>query len=209
MDYKKYVLSYQGSKLTAIISSSLLGVMVLCNLILGFSLLTKKESVVLVPPHLTSEVKVIMNKTTLGYAKAWGLFLAELLGNVTPQNLKFIRASLEPLLDPNVYQQFINVIELQTQQISVDHISMRFEPKVVQYEEENSLIFVTGQGIIIGPTGDEKRIERTYEFKIKMKDFRPLLTWVDMYQGNARTKKVRERMQKNEEKLRQKAKEED
>ena len=66
MDYKKYVLSYQGSKLTAIISSSLLGVMVLCNLILGFSLLTKKESVVLVPPHLTSEVKVIMNKTTLG-----------------------------------------------------------------------------------------------------------------------------------------------
>ena len=42
-----------------------------------------------------------------------------------------------------------------------------------------------------------------------MKDFRPLLTWVDMYQGYARTKKVRERMQKNEEKLRQKTKEED
>jgi conjugal transfer pilus assembly protein TraE len=197
MNYKQFLTSYQGSRITAAIAVCLLALMTLTNAILVFTLANRHDSVILVPPHLTEEVRVTIGKSTEGYMKAWGLFIAELIGNVSPKNLQFIRTSLEPLLAPSVYQQFVNVLELQTQQIMVDHISMRFEPKLVQYEEETGLVFVSGQGIVVGPTGDEKIMQRTYEFAVEMDDFRPLLTWIDTYPGGAQTLKVKERLEKS------------
>lgn len=198
MNYQRFLVSYQGSRLTAMVAMLLLGLMLVTNSILVFALANKHESVILVPPHLTEEVRVIIGKSTEGYVKAWGLFIAELIGNVSPKNLKFIRASLDPLLAPNVYQQFVNVLEMQAQQILVDHISLRFEPKLVQFEEETGLVFVSGQSVIQGPSGDIKNMQRTYEFTVEMDGFRPLLTWIDTYPGGARTLKVKERMDKAE-----------
>lgn len=197
MDYQKFLLSYKGSRLTSFVALSLLTAMIIINFILVISVINKRESIILIPPTLTEKVEVVKGRATEGYMKAWGLFLAELIGNVTPENITFIRATIEPLLSPKVYQQLISVIELQAKQISIDKITMSFEAKLVQYEPDEGIVFVTGESIISGPTGEQKRDSRTYEFIINMNGFKPLLDWVDTYKGNARTKKVRDRLKKS------------
>ena len=105
-----------------------------------------------------------------------------------------MRTAVEPLLSAEVWQQFVNVVEVQAEEIRLDHISIYFEPKTVIYEEESGNIFVSGLSIIKGPSGSEKRIQRTYEFRFRMGDFQPYLTWIDMYEGGARTQKVKARL---------------
>ncbi len=201
MDLQRFISSYQGSRVTALVSMSLLVVMIITNVFLVSGLVNKRESVVLIPPNLTQEVKLVQNKANEGYLKAWGLFLAELVGNVTPQNISFIRASVDPLLSPKIYQEFIDALESQAAQIKIDNISMSFEPKVVIFEEESNLVFVSGHSVIAGPAGDETRSTRTYEFMIQMNGYKPLLTWVDTYEGNAKTKKERQRIKKAKDRL--------
>lgn len=107
--------------------------------------------------------------------------------------MRFVRGAVEPLLSAEVWQQFVNVVEIQAQEISIDHISIYFEPKTVTYEEETGNVFVSGLSVIHGPTGSERRIQRTYEFRFRMGSFQPYLTWIDMYEGPARTQKVEAR----------------
>ena len=64
----------------------------------------------------------------------------------------------------------------------------------LRYEKSTGLVFVTGQSVAVGPGGDEKRKERTYEFLIEIRNFMPLLSRMDTYQGSARTSRVREKL---------------
>lgn len=194
MLFENYLASYRGMRLTVLGLCLLALIMLIANVILACALAFKKDAVVLVPPRLTEETRLVADRTNAGYEKAWGLFLAQLLGNVTPGSVKFVRTAVEPLLSAEVWQQFVNVVEVQAEEIRLDHISIYFEPKTVIYEEESGNIFVSGLSIIKGPSGSEKRIQRTYEFRFRMGDFQPYLTWIDMYEGGARTQKVKARL---------------
>ncbi len=186
-----FLQSYRGLKLVSMYLSAIVLILLFSNILLAILLYKNDETIILVPPNLSKEVRLSMQKSNIGYQKAWGLFVAELIGNVSPNNVRFVRYALEPLLSTEVYQQFVNVIEVQTQAIRLDHISMHFEPKSITYEEATNLVFISGISIIKGPTGEERQIHRTYEVKFKMRDFQPFLTWVDMYEGAPQTQKVR------------------
>ena len=55
------------------------------------------------------------------------------------------------------------------------------------YEYETGHVFVTGYSLVSGPSGDEQRQTRTYEFDIDIEQYRPKLSWMDTYEGQART----------------------
>ena len=65
------------------------------------------------PPTLSETAEVSRNQATQPYLESWGLYLAELMGNVTPGNVSFIRVAIEPLLSPAVYQQVVDALEIQ------------------------------------------------------------------------------------------------
>ena len=87
MLFENYLASYRGMRLTVLGLCLLALIMLIANVILACALAFKKDAVVLVPPRLTEETRLVADRTNAGYEKAWGLFLAQLVGNVTPGSL--------------------------------------------------------------------------------------------------------------------------
>jgi hypothetical protein len=75
---------------------------------------------------------------------------AQLLGNVTPGTVDFVKERLTPLLSPSIYQDVIDAIEIQAQQIKNDRVTMRFEPRFVEYEPKSDKVFVYGYSYVKG-----------------------------------------------------------
>lgn len=198
MDYKKFMSSWAGSRKLNTVFLICICNLTAANTVLVLLLAFNKEEIVLVPPHMNGEIRAAVNRTTESSARAWGLYFAGLLGNVTPDSLHFIKSALEPMVSPDVYQEVSSALAVQAEQIAEDHISMRFEPKIVQFEEKTKLVFITGRSIVKGPSGEEKRQDRTYEFKIDMNGYQPLLSWINTYEGGARTEKIKDRLERTE-----------
>lgn len=131
--------------------------------------------------------------------EAWGFAFAQLLGNVTPGTVDFVKERITPLLSPSIYQDVIDAIEIQAQQIKNDRVTMRFEPRFVEYEPKSDKVFVYGYSYVKGASSNEERSERSYEFAIKISNYAPVLDYIDTYVGKPRTKTVLEQLQRKEE----------
>ena len=69
-----------------------------------------------------------------------------MLGNVTPDNAKYIKKSILPFASPEIYHQVDDLISLQSANLIEDRISMQFTPENVFVEKGKT--FVTGKGEI-------------------------------------------------------------
>ncbi len=191
MKLAAFLQTWQGVLMENRWQRAALAILVVANLLLAVATFSRNTVVVLQPPGLSASAEVARSHASQSYLEAWGLCLAELIGNVTPGNLRFIRETLEPLLSPTVYADVMRVLESQAQQIREDRITLRFQPRLVQFEAVSGKVFITGYSRIAGPAGDAERQTRTYEFVLEIDHYRPLLTWMDTYEGQARTQKVR------------------
>lgn len=169
------------------------------NILLASSVLFQKPTVVLVPPDLEKPAKVGAKSADAAYIEAWALFAGNLLGNVTPGSVDFVRNALGRLVSPDIYHGVASLLETQARQIKDDNVTLSFIPAQVMFEPETGLVFVTGTARLTGASGHSKREERTYEFRIAAREHAPVITWVDTYLGAPRTKQIRERMKKEDE----------
>jgi hypothetical protein len=64
--------------------------LVASNLVSAVALLHAERTVVLVPPGLEGPVEVARESAAREVKEAWALYLAELLGNVSPANAEFL-----------------------------------------------------------------------------------------------------------------------
>jgi len=64
----------------------------------------------------------------------WGLFFAQLLGNVTPGNADLILPALGPLLAPALYQSVRDAVAEQLALFTREQLTTRYEPRQVQYD---------------------------------------------------------------------------
>ena len=119
-------------------------------------------------------------------------------GNITPSNVDFLKDRLKPLLSPAIYSDVIDTLEMQAQNIKDDRITMRFEPRFVEYEKTTDRVFVYGYSFVKGATGDEERDDRTYEYKIKISNYAPMILDLNTYEGKPRTERVLDQLQKQE-----------
>jgi conjugal transfer pilus assembly protein TraE len=152
--------------------------------------------VIIKPETLGSEAWITRAASSQSYKEAWGLFFAQLSGNVTPDTVDFIKERLKPLLAPAIYSEIIDALETQSLGIKQDRISIRFEPRFVEYEKKSDRVFVYGYSFIKGSTGDEERQERTYEYSIKVANYAPLITDLNTYQGKPRTESLLLKLEK-------------
>lgn len=164
----------------------------------SFALMNKSERVVLEPVTLTSKAWLGKNEASREYKTSWGSYLALLIGNVTPDKLNFIKKRIKPLLAPSIYDSTMQAFEQQAQDLRQNHVSMRFELNKVDYEPSTNKVFVYGYRYSHGSGTDKPiRSPRTYEFKIRVREFTPEVYFINTYEGRPRTQKVL-RMMKNE-----------
>ncbi len=194
MKFDIFLQTWQGTQRENRWQRALIAVLVVANLLLSIAALSKNTVVAIQPPTLSTSAEIARNHATEPYLESWGLYLAQLIGNVTPGNVSFVRKAIEPLLAPAVYQDVIATLERQSAQIQEDKVTLKFQPRQVVYETQTGHVFVTGYSLVAGPSGDDTRQTRTYEFDIDIEQYRPKLNWMTTYEGRARTQRVREKL---------------
>ena len=197
MELKKYLSTFHGLKTEAYFSRMVTTILLLLCLFLVAVLASRPTIVTIQPWTLSEDAQVTRDDASRSYIEAWGFALAELIGNVTPGNVKFIGDRLKPLLDPKIYHTVLEGLEANAQQLVDDRVTMRFEPRRVAYEKSTGKVFVTGYSFVRQGLSfeTEKREERTYEFVIRIANYAPLIFSIDTYLGYPKTREV---IEKNE-----------
>lgn len=152
-------------------------------------LYAKNTIVTVTPPNLDVPVTITKNGADQGFKKAWGYFVADLMGNVTPSNVGFIQKSLVDILTSSVYHDIQENLAEQARQVSDEGISTEFEIQAVTYQQTSDLIFVSGKSITRGPFGDPDIKQRTYELKVEIRNYKPQISHLDAYEGGPRTRR--------------------
>ena len=88
--------------------------LIAANIILGCFLFTKETTVVMQPWTLTQTAQLENKAASRSYKEAWALAIAEMLGNLTPNNVDFVVDRLRPLLDPSIYNEVVRNANEQT-----------------------------------------------------------------------------------------------
>lgn len=187
MNWKKFFGSWDGMRLQNRAQRYMIFCLIASNVVIGLVAFGRSEVVVLTPPVLEKPVKVARDHSDQSYAEAWSVVLADLLGNVTPASVDYVKRLVAPMLAPTVYQEVTNALVRQAEQIKLDRVTTSFEPREVIYEPKTTKVFVMGNSVVSGPVGRDERTPRTYEFIVKVRNYQPYVTHVDTYRGHART----------------------
>lgn len=171
------------------ISRIFIGMSLASNLVLGILLMAKNEKIVLVPANLGNNAAVASNAADENYKTAWALFIAKFLGNITPGNIDFVKSKIATYMSPEVYGTIREAIEAQADAIRNDGITVSFSERAVTYEPTTDRVFVTGITRTEDRSGNNESIERTYEMRIAIRNFVPVVTYFDLYRGQPMTEK--------------------
>jgi conjugal transfer pilus assembly protein TraE len=165
---------------------------------LSYVLMKVDRTVVMVAPDQGRSDEVSQAGANRSYLEAWAFHLASTLGNVTPDNVAFVKDRLAPLLCPSVYRDAMVALSDQASTIQRERVSISFEPRLVLYEEETNKIFVNGLAVNRAVMGTESRYQRTFEFVINIRDYRVEVCGLQAYEGGPRTEKVLAEMKQRE-----------
>ncbi|RMD68835.1 MAG: sex pilus assembly protein [Gammaproteobacteria bacterium] len=146
---------------------------------------TRHERLVLVPPHLQDKAKVAYDAASAEYFKAWGLFVATLIGNITPENVDFVADAVSPLFSSRIYP----AVRTQILSLAKDPVFGKaaavnyFAPRQVVYEPATSRVFVVGDMVVstFEKVGEIEHV--VYEMKFSMQAGLPVIEAFDSYPG--------------------------
>lgn len=154
-------------------------VMVLSNVLLLIHCLNRKPAVEMTMPFMDGQIGIHSGEASQVYYEWWGLSLAELLGNINPQNLSFVESRLQSLLSPNLYQQVHETLNQQFHQLRQDQVSLSFEPLQLEFDETTHEVRVTGNSAL---SSGHQRLsgQKTFAFQFNLIRYRPVLSAIQI-----------------------------
>lgn len=187
MLFKKYQLSLADLARNNATKNIIIAVLLLTNFLSVWGWFSSTETVVMVPPTLDERVIVSANQASEGYKTAWGLHVAQLLGNITPGNADFIGEQIGAIFAPGAFRNLQETILGQIEAITEDRITVSFEPRELLYENESDKVFVYGLFRSSGAGGRPQEFSRTFEMRIDMRFGQPWVTHFVAYEDLPRT----------------------
>ena len=118
---------------------------------------------ILIPPGLSEKSEIAKNKASEGYKKAWGMYTATLIGNVTPENADFVLDSFSGMVTGEIRSIVTEQIAQELDTLKQEKVSSTFEIVRVTYEPESDKVFVTGRNRMTGAGGKSSPTEQTFE----------------------------------------------
>ena len=187
MKLSEFLATWRGTTLENRIWRIAIIVLAVSNLVLVGLVGQVERTVVLVPPVLEGEVTIAREYASQEVEESWGLYVAELLGNVSPETVDALTRVLDPLLSGGLRRTVMKAITEQTEEIKRENVAMRFAPRQVSYDQATHTVFVTGQHKTESPAAKPVTNERTYELRVEFRNYRPLLTHLEVYRGPPQT----------------------
>jgi len=145
--------------------------------------LKKDTAVILIPPGLSEKSEIAKNKASEGYKKAWAMYTATLIGNVTPENANFVLESFVGMVTSDIRSIVTEQITQELEILKQEKVSSTFEVVQVAYEPETDKVFVTGRNRMTGAGGKSTPTDQTFEFKIDVQQYSPIITQMASYAG--------------------------
>lgn len=149
--------------------------------------ISKDRITVLVPPTLNEVTSISKRSADGGYKKGWAMFVAGLLGNITPGNADTVVETLQLIMSPRVFSELRNSVAQDVEMIKKDGVSIAFEQKTVLYERESDKVFVIGRTGISNAAGVVTKFDRVFEMRVVIENGQPQVVELDAYQGKPRT----------------------
>ena len=134
-----------------------LAVMVLANALLVVALVNKAHTVVMVPPALADTAEITQGRANDATLSAWGLSVANLVGNATPSNMPLILETLRSLMTPSAYQTISDQLTRQARDLQNDQLTLSFSARDLRVDSDTGRVFVTGMGPALAEHGDGAR----------------------------------------------------
>ncbi|MCO6440237.1 MAG: conjugal transfer protein TraE [Nitrococcus mobilis] len=157
-----------------------LGLLV-ANVVLAVAVFSVRTVVTIQPPGLNEAVRITQNEANAAYKKAWGLFVANLLGNVKPGSADFIVAALTPLLASDLYRPVVDAIRNQAAKIDRARVATTFTAHKVLYDPKTDTVYVRGRQTSAGPGSDSVTDDRTYELVVSIRGYKPVISEFKVY----------------------------
>jgi len=163
------------------------GLMFLC-ITLTIAVLVKKPVVVAIPTQFNGTHEIAANTANAQYKQDWGLAFAEILGNTTPNNISAVINIIKPYLHPAIYQKTVTGLREEGNSLQEEKIVTYFKVLAVRYQHSRDLVFITGDATTEGTIGKKNKQKRTYEFRIGVDSYRPVILSFRAYAGEPRLK---------------------
>ncbi|GAA4649327.1 hypothetical protein GCM10023116_16010 [Kistimonas scapharcae] len=196
MKWKNYVQSWKSINLENKISRLVICALAFSNILLVAAVINQNSLVIFTPPTLHEETAIAIDSASEPMHRAMGLYVAGLIGNVTPHNAKLVKESLGPLLDAGIYTNVMKVMDDQILALRQDKVSTSFRTISVEYEKKSGKVFVHGQQIVDGLIDSSRSLKKTYEFIFKIRNYQPQITHIDNYRGTPRNEEWRKAQEK-------------
>ena len=156
-------------------------VAMLVILILGISVVSKKTTVVMQPPPLADQASIGPNQASPEMYKAWGLHIANILGNVNPDTAGFVVEAISPILTARMYQPVRDAVKEQATKLSRERISISFTPNGVDYDPNEHVVTVYGELTTRGLRDAVQRENTSYRMHLVVVNYRVLLDELDVF----------------------------
>jgi conjugal transfer pilus assembly protein TraE len=172
---------YKQDKKYLMISNIALSAVVL---ILSYFLLTRDEIIVMVPPQLEAEAKIINGKGNEEYQKRFAFSFAHLIGNANPKNVEFIIEQMDKSFSPALRDAVGQSIENATRILRSRKLESTFVVDDMLYNKHKDIVWVWGDRTIKGDGIPPITEAFTYEFQIIPVNGFPRITHYNSYEGH-------------------------
>lgn len=172
-------------------SRILLGLVVLLAGIIGFEgwvIATQSTRIVIVPPYLNQSVKVGYATADDAYYESFGLYVAELVGNLTPGDAKYVAHALGKLFGADAYEQVRSKVMTSAAEERADDANFTFSAGKTIWQAANHTVFVEGVLHQINSSGETvEKLPYTFQMQVRIEAGQPVLSSFEPYPGSAHT----------------------
>ena len=183
MKLSDYFNSWHGTRAENRATRPILLIQSLAILALIIFMWKMERTVVTVPPTLTTEASISQNKADGAMQETWAMYFVTLTGNMTPRSAPVVKDVLQDLLSPRAFNSVSEWIDSEISIITRDRVTLSFSPDVVRYEPFIDKVIVSGDIVLRGQRGNERRQTRTYELGFATSNYKVQLTDFNVYEG--------------------------
>ena len=194
MDLQQLLKTWAGTRAENQLARWTLPGLSVATALLAVHALTHEPTVVLEPPKpLEEQATVSSSDADEPYLQSWGLYFAQLLGNIHRGNAETLMSFLDLYITAQSAPIVRESIADQVARIQAEEATVSFSPESLKYFEDEGVVAVTGTQTLTPKRSEVKRMDWTYEFEIGIERYKPQLLDLDSYQGP-----IRERNQEQE-----------
>lgn len=157
--------------------------------VLSFHIAITKPVAISTPPNYSEPIQMIGNQANAAYKKQWGIFVANMLGNVTIRNADIVLDTMKPMLSLSDYDALDEQVQGLVKALDIRDQYQEYTVLDVFYDNKFDRVIIYGERRLVDrkkrDTGDttSRPVRWTYELSVQSANGSPKLTSINQYEG--------------------------